>query len=327
MRRREVIAGLAAAGGWPLTLRAQSSRKRLVAILMPYPQADPEVQTRLAATREELRKLGWHEGGNLRVEERWSGDDLARIEADAAELIRLEPDVILVTGGRVVPIVQKQTRTIPIVFVGVSDPFGRGLVTSLARPQGNLTGIALSEYSVVTKQVEILREIAPSVARVGLMFNPDNPSARFHQAQFESAAAALALAPVILPVRQATDIEQSMDAFARESRGGIVFPSDLTILAQRDLVIAGLTQHRLPAIYSDEAYTRAGGLIAYTADRTEMFRQGALYVARLLHGEAVADLPVVQPTRYKLIINLTAAKGLGIEVPLSLQAQADEVIE
>jgi len=285
------------------------------------------VQTRLAATRDELRKLGWSEGDNLRVQERWSGDDLARIEADAAELILLEPDVILVTGGRVVSIVQKLTRTIPIVFVGVSDPFGRGLVTSLARPQGNLTGIALAEYSVVTKQVEILKEIAPRVTSVGLMFNPDNPSAAFHRAQFEAAAAALALASVVLPVRQAADIEQSIDTFARKARGGIVFPSDLTILAHRSLVTAALTKHRVPAIFSDEAYTSAGALVAYTADRTEMFRRVASYVARLLRGEAVADLPVVQPTRYKLIINLSAAKGLGIEVPLALQAQADEVIE
>jgi putative tryptophan/tyrosine transport system substrate-binding protein len=159
------------------------------------------------------------------------------------------------------------------------------------------------------------------------MFNPDNPSARFHQAQFETAAASLALAAATLPVRQAADIQQSVEGFARGPPGGMVFPSDLTILAQRDLVIATLTKHRLPAIYSDEAYTSVGGLIAYTADRAEMFRRGALYVARLLHGEAVADLPVVQPTRYKLIINLRAAKELGLEVPLALQAQADEVIE
>src|SRR5215207_9744238 len=192
VRRREIVGllgGLAAA--WPLTVRAQPSRKRVVAVLMPYPDNDAEVRARLAAARDEMRKLGWSEGENLRVEERWAGDNLARIEADAAELIRLEPDVIFVTGGRVVPIVQKQTRTIPVVFVGVSDPLGRGLVTSLARPQGNLTGIALSEYSVVTKQVEILKEIAPSVTRAGLMFNPDNPSAAFHRAQFEAAAAAL----------------------------------------------------------------------------------------------------------------------------------------
>jgi len=328
VRRRDIVGllgGLAAA--WPLTVRAQPSRKRVVAVLMPYPDNDAEVRARLAAARDEMRKLGWSEGENLRVEERWAGDNLARIEADAAELIRLEPDVIFVTGGRVVPIVQKQTRTIPVVFVGVSDPLGRGLVTSLARPQGNLTGIALSEYSVVTKQVEILKEIAPSVTRAGLMFNPDNPSAAFHRTQFEAAAAALALGSVLLPVHHAADIEKSIESFARGPRGGLVFPSDLTILAQRDLVTAVLARHRLPAIYSDEAYTTAGGLVAYTADRTEMFRQGASYVARLLRGDAVADLPVVQPTRYKLIINLKAAKGLGIGVPLALQAQADEVIE
>jgi putative tryptophan/tyrosine transport system substrate-binding protein len=328
MRRREIIRRLAAiAAAWPLTVRAQPSRKRVLAVLMPYRENDAEVRARLAATRDEMRKLGWSEGENLRVEERWTGDDLARIEADAAELIRLEPDVIFVTGGRVVPIVQKQTRTIPVVFVGVSDPLGRGLVTSLARPQGNLTGIALSEYSVVTKQVEILKEIAPSITRAGLMFNPDNPSAAFHRTQFEAAAAALGLGSLLLPVRKAAEIETSIESFGREPRGGLVFPSDLTILAHRDLVTAALAKHRLAAIYSDEAYTSAGGLVAYTTDRTEMFRQGASYVARLLRGDAVADLPILQPTRYKLIINLKAAKGLGIEVPLALQAQADEVIE
>ena len=181
-RRREFIAGLAATATWPLSAPAQQERPRKrLAVLMPYPDSDGEVRTRLAAAREELRSLGWSEGENLVVEERWAGDDLARLEAYAAELVALQPDVILITGGRVVPIMQKQTRTIPIVFVGVSDPFGRGLVTSLARPQGNLTGIAIYEYSVVTKQVEILKEIAPSVGRAGLMFNPDNPSAAFHQ--------------------------------------------------------------------------------------------------------------------------------------------------
>jgi putative ABC transport system substrate-binding protein len=249
MRRREFIRWLAAiVAAWPLRVRAQPSRKRVVAVLMPYPESDAEVRARLAAARDEMRKLGWSEGENLHVEERWTGDNLARIEADAAELIRLEPDVILVTGGRVVPIVQKQTRKIPIVFVNVSDPFGRGLVTSLSRPQGNLTGIALSEYSVVTKQVEILKEIAPSVTRVGLMFNPDNPSAAFHQPQFEAAAAALGLGPVLLPVRRGAEIERSIEGFVREPPGGLVFPSDLTIVAQRDFVTAALAKHRIPAI-------------------------------------------------------------------------------
>jgi putative tryptophan/tyrosine transport system substrate-binding protein len=329
MRRRAFIAVIGGAvAGLPRSLRAQQpDRVRTLGILMPYPDGDPEVRARLAAFQDELRRLGWAVGINLRLEERWATDDLDRVRAASAELVRLDPDVIFFTGGRVTRIIQGETRDIPTVFVGVSDPLGQGLVANLARPGGNLTGIANPEYTITAKLVEILKEMAPGIARIGLVLNPANPSASFNRRQFEAAAPNLGVEPHFIPVQQPADIETTFAAFARDQHGGLVFPSDLTILAHRALVTALAARHRLPAVYSDRAMAVAGGLASYSADRQEMFRQGAAYVNRILRGEKPGDLPVQQPTRYELVINTQAAKALGIALPDMLLARADEVIE
>jgi putative tryptophan/tyrosine transport system substrate-binding protein len=248
------------------------------------------------------------------------------VRADAAELVQLKPDVIFFTGGRVVRIFQEQTRSIPTVFVGVSDPLGQGLVPSLARPGGNLTGIALPPYSITAKLVEILKQIAPDVTRVALALNPANPSTVFHRQEFEAAAAIFAVRPSVIEIKDAAEIGPLFEAFAGEPHGGLVFPSDLTMLAHREMVTEMVARHRLPAVYSDRVMVTAG-LVSYSADRTEMFRQGATYVSRILRGEPPGELPVQQPTKFEFVINLKAAKALGLTVPLTLQAQADEVIE
>lgn len=313
---------------WPLAAGAQPlDRPRSVGVLMPYPESDSAVRARVAAFRDELRKFGWSEGENLRIHERWATDDLDRVRAHAAELVTLEPDAILITGGRVVNVIRQETRSIPIVFVGVTDPLGQGMVASLARPGGNMTGISSPEYSVVAKLLEILKQIAPGTARAALVFNPENPSGVFYRRHFETAAQALAIQPAIMSVRQPGEIERAIEAFAREPHGGLVFPSDLTLLAQRRLVAATTSRHRLPAIYSDRAMVAAGGLISYSADRTEMFRRGASYVDRILRGEAPGDLPVQQPEAYELVVNLAAARALEFAVPQSILLRADEVIE
>jgi putative tryptophan/tyrosine transport system substrate-binding protein len=328
MRRRQFVALLGGAAAWPFAALAQKpdGQRRLIAVLMPYPDTDAEVRGRVAAFREELGRLGWA-GDALRMEERWATDDLERVRADAAELVRLGPDVIFFTGGRVTRIIQERTRSIPTVFVGVSDPLGQGLVPSLARPGGNLTGIALPPYSITAKLVEILKQIAPHVTRAALVCNPANPSTPFHWKEFETAAAAFSLTPSLIPISDEADIGTSFEAFARQPDGGLVFPSDLTILAHRKTVTAIAARHGLPAIYSDRVMVATGGLASYSADRTEMFRQGAAYVDRILHGEQPGDLPVQQPTKFEFVVNLKAAKALGLEVPDTFIVQADEVIE
>jgi putative tryptophan/tyrosine transport system substrate-binding protein len=324
MRRREFLALMSGALLVPVAARAQ--QRRTVALLMPYPEADAEVRGRVAAFREELRRLGWGDDV-LRIEERWSTDDLDRVRLHVAELVKLTPDVIFFTGGRVTRIVQGQTRSIPTVFVGVSDPLGQGLVPSLARPGGNLTGIALPPYSITAKLVEILKQIAPEVTRAALVFNPANPSSEFHRKEFEAAAPSFSIQPSVIPLDEAAEIGPAFEAFARDAGGGLVFPSDLTMLAHRETVTAMAARHRLPAIYSDRVMVTNGGLASYSADRTEMFRQGAAYVNRILKGEQASELPVQQPTKFEFVVNLKAAEALGIPMPAAILARADEVIE
>jgi putative ABC transport system substrate-binding protein len=324
MSRREFIALIGGALLAPVPAGAQ--QRRTVAVLMPYPGTDAEVRGRVNAFRQEMSRLGWGDDV-LRIEERWSTDDLDRVRADAAELVKLKPDVIFFTGGRVARIIQDQTRSTPTVFVGVSDPLGQGLVPSLARPGGNLTGIALPPYSITAKLVEILKQIAPEVTRAALVFNPANPSTVFHRKEFESAAPSFGITPSIIAIKDAAEIGPAFEAFGREARGALVFPSDLTMLAHRETVTAMAARHRLPAIYSDRVMVTIAGLASYSADRTDMFRQGAAYVDRILKGEQAGELPVQQPTKFEFVINLKAAEGLGLAMPPTILARADEVIE
>jgi putative ABC transport system substrate-binding protein len=326
MRRRDFT--VAWLGGLSLTWAAwaqQPNRLRTVAIVMPYPETDAEVQDRVAAFREELRKFGWQAGENLRFDERWTTDDMGRVQAAVADLVAAKPDIILGTGARVMAVVQQQTRSIPVVFVAVSAE--RGLVASLQRPGGNITGFTLSGLPIVEKLLEMLTQIAPSVRRVALTFNLDNPNSPRNIQRFTEAAKKLGVKPVIAPVREPTEIERAVEASAQGPNGGVVFPSDLTILTHRDRVVAAVARHRVPAAYADHAMVAGGGLISFSADRKDLFRRSAQYVNRILRGESPAELPVQQPTRYELVLNLKTVQRLGLEVPPALLVQADEVIE
>jgi ABC-type uncharacterized transport system substrate-binding protein len=325
--RREFITLLGgAAAAWPVAARAQSAKVQRVGVLMAFAENDPEYQGRMAAFRQEIRKLGWLEA-DLRIEERWAADNMDRVRAYAAELINLKPDAILVGGRRALSVLQEQTQSIPVVFAGISDPVEQGIVASLARPGGNVTGFSSLELSVVGKMLELLKQIAPNITRAGFIFNPDNRTGVLLSRPFETLAAQFAIQPILLSVREPAEIERALDIFAREPNGGLLFPPDVTLYIHRQLVTAQIARHRLPAIYSDKVMVKAGGLMCYGPDRLDIFRRAASYVDRILRGEKPGDLPVQQPTKFELMINLTTARTLGIDVPPTLLALADEVIE
>jgi putative ABC transport system substrate-binding protein len=332
--RREWLALLAGAALASAEIAAAQTarRTRRIGVLLPYPASDAEVRKRVAAFRQELGRLGWREGESAEFSERWATDDLGRIRAEAADLVRWPADIIVTTGSRVVPIVQRETRSIPIVFAAISDPVGQGLVTSLARPGGNTTGFSLLEFSgdsspIIGKMIELLKEIAPGIARVAMIYNPENPASVFHARALRPAAAALALDSLLGPAHRPAEIERVIASVANPPKCGLLFPSDLTILAHRERVVELAQRYRIPAIYSDRAFTAQGGLISYSADRTDMFRRAASYVDRILRGEKPADLPVQQPTRYELTVNVRTALELGLTVPPAILVRADEVIE
>jgi putative ABC transport system substrate-binding protein len=328
MKRREFITVLGGAATWPLAPRAQQGeRMRRVGILMPYAASDTEIQTHLRAFRQELQKLGWTEGGNIRFDEHWTGDDMDLVRANAANLLELKPDVIFALGGRVIPVLMMKTSAVPIVFPSGGDPVGTGWVKSLARPGGNVTGFSTFEFSVVGKMMEILLQIAPSTSRVAFIYNPDNPNAAFYARSFERFAAPLAIKPIMAPIHGIAEIERALENLVTAPNGGVFSAPDITITALRDPVVALVARHRLPAIYPDHIFIKSGGLMSYAADRVDLFRRAASYVDRILRGEKPADLPVQQPTKYQLHINLKTAKALGLQVPPALLARADEVIE
>jgi putative tryptophan/tyrosine transport system substrate-binding protein len=329
MRRRELITLLGgAAAAWPLAARAQqAARVRQVGVLMAFAETDTGWQARVAAFREQLHKLGWANGGNLRIAERWAGDDMDRVRAYAAQLVDLNPDAILVAGVRAVAVLQERTKTIPLVATGISEPVETRLATSFSRPGNNLTGFTLFEFSMMGKSLELLKQMAPGITRAAIVFNPDQPTTIFYSRPFESAAAALGLQPVVMAVRQPADIEHEISAFAREPNGGLYFPPDVTLSRHRELVIALTARLRLPAIYSDSILVSAGGLVSYGPDRMDIYRRAATYIDRILRGEKPGDLPIQQPTKYELTINRKTATALGLTVPNTLLVAADEVIE
>ena len=286
-----------------------------------------EGRQRAAAFRQALQRLGWKEGNNIRIDERWGVADIEVIRASAMELLQLNPDVIVVQGARAVPILQQATKTIPIVFVSISDPVGRGIVTSMARPGGNITGFQLFEFSVVGKLLEALKQIAPNVTRVAFLVNPDNPATAFFVRSFESAALSLAVQPVITRVQNSGDIVRAIEAFADEPGGGLLLPPEDTTIVHRKLVVSLAARHKLPAVYSFRSFVTDGGLLSYAVDVVDLFRRSASYVDRILKGERPGDLPIQAPTKFELTLNLKAAKALGLEVPATLLARADEVIE
>jgi putative tryptophan/tyrosine transport system substrate-binding protein len=329
MRRRKFIALL---GGtviaWPATARAQqSSRVRRIGIVMPFPKGDTEGEARIRAFKQELAKLGWTDGGNIEFDERWPADNMDLVRSHAASLVASNPDIIVASGGRIVPVLMRLTRSIPMVLPGTTDPVGVGWAQSLARPGGNVTGFTGFELSTLGKSLEILKQIAPAVLRVGLIYNPDNPNSVYYRRISEGASAQLAIATVDHPIHGLADIDRAVASLADRGNSGIFFLPDITTNALRDDVVALVARRRVPAIYSDSFFVKIGGLAFYGPDRMEGFRRSAAYVDRILRGEKPGDLPFQQPTKYELMINRKAAKTLGLELSPALLAIADEVIE
>jgi ABC-type uncharacterized transport system substrate-binding protein len=329
MRRREFITLLGgAAVAWPLAARAQQSgRARRIGILMAYAKGDSENEARVGAFKQELAKLGWTEGGNIAFEEHWTTDNMDRVRAEAAALVASNPDVIVTTGGRIVPVFMRLTRSIPMVLPSASDPVGVGWVQSLARPGGNVTGFTSFELSTLGKSLEILKQIAPAIVRVALIYNPDNPNSVVYRRTSEAASASLTIEPIDLPIHGLADIDRAITSLVERGNSAIFFLPDLTITALRDDVVELVARRRVPAIYSEPFFVKLGGLAYYGPDRMEQYRGAASYVDRILRGEKPGDLPFQQPTKYELMINRTAAKALGLELSPALLALADEVVE
>jgi putative tryptophan/tyrosine transport system substrate-binding protein len=329
MRRRKFITLIGgAAAAWPLAARTQQAeRVRRIGMLIPFRENDPETQARLAAFKQQLQKLGWAEGRNLRIDYRFAGDNIERIRIGAEELVAVAPDVIVVYANPAVAALRQATRVMPVVFAQVSDPVGSGFVTSLARPGGNITGFQNFETEIGGKWLEVLKQIAPAVRRVAVVHGPDIAVnvAFLHAA--EAASTPLGITVTAAGVRSGDDIESTLAAFAREPNGGLIVAPSPINLTNRELIIASAAQLGLPAIYPYSYFTKSGGLASYGFDQIEQSRGAASYVDRILKGEKPADLPVQAPTKYELIINLKTARALGLTVPQALQASADEVIE
>ena len=328
MRRREFITLIGgAAVAWPLAGRAQQAeRMRRVAILMGLAEDDPETKARLEKFRSDIEKLGWSEGRNVHIEIRFAPAG-ANAQALAKQLIALQPDVILAHSAQVADVVQRETRTIPVVFVNVSDPIGAGFIASLARPGGNFTGVLHYEVGIVGKWLAMLKEIAPRVTRAAVVGDPKSPVFNYFVRAAETAGPSLAMEIVSAPVERAADIERSIDSFAHIPNGGLIFPPDITTITNRDLIIAMAARHRLPAIYPFRLFVVKGGLMSYGTDQVTMFGQTASYIDRILRGANPADIPVQAPTKYETTLNLKTAKALDLAVPPGLIVAADEVIE
>jgi putative tryptophan/tyrosine transport system substrate-binding protein len=329
MKRREFIAGLGgAAAAWPLTARAQQpAQMRRIGVLMGITEDDPESKRRLTSFAQGLQQLGWTVGQNIRVDYRWrsvNADDLRRY---AAELVTLAPDVILANGSAAVAALLQETRSIPIVFVFVTDPVGAGYVDSLSSPGGNVTGFTNFEYVFSGKWLELLKEIAPRVTRAAILRDSAIPAGPAQFGVYQAVAPSLGIELRAINVRDDGEIERSITAFARSSNGGLIVTVSPAATVHRELIIGLAAQHRLPAVYYTRYFVTGGGLISYGPDVADEFRRAAAYVDRILKGEKPADLAVQAPTKYELVINLKTAKALGLDVPQSLLARADEVIE
>ena len=328
MRRRELILLLGnAAVTWPQVIRAQSERTRRIGILSTLGADDPEGQARIAAFLRELQRLGWSEGRNVRVEYRWGTGDADRIRRDAAELVAFEPDVILAAGGQVMLPLREVTRTVPIVFTQTPDPVGAGFVESLARPGSNTTGFTNFDYGASGKWLEVLKQIAPGLTRVGVLRDAAVPAGTGQWGAISAVAPALGVDLSPIDVRDAREIERAVSEFAHGPDRGLIVTTAGLAIRHRDLIIALARQHRLPTVYPFRLYAIGGGLISYGPDSIDPHRRAAGYVDRILKGEKPADLPVQAPTKYELVINVKTAKALGITVPPALLARADEVIE
>jgi putative ABC transport system substrate-binding protein len=329
LRRRDFIAVLGGgAVGWPFVARAQQPDRRLrVGVLMAFPRTDPLTEAATTAFAKALRDLGWVESENLQIDYRFAAGDPVLFKTYASELVALSPDVILASTPPAIDAVRQQTRTIPIVFVFVIDPIGLGLVQSLARPGGNTTGFGSADPALMGKWVQLLKEIAPKTKRVGIIFNPATTIAPAFNAVIEATAPTLGITPKHLPVHDDAEIAQAIATEAREPDGSLITLPDSFNIAHRAAIIAAATQRGLPLMGLGEFFPRSGALMSYFFDPVHVYAEAASYIDRILKGASPADLPVQQPTKYSLVINLKTAKALGLTVPPSILARADEVIE
>src|SRR5262245_51804558 len=326
--RREFITLLGGAAAWPVAARAQQrERMRRIGALMNLTADDPESQTRTAAFLQRLGQLGWFVGRNLQIDYRWAASDASRFRPYAAELVALAPDVILAYAAPAVAALQQVTDTVPVVFASVIDPVGAGFVEGMARPEGNVTGFTLFEYSVSAKWLELLKELAPNVTRVAVIRDPNLAAGIGQLAAIQTVAPSLGVELSAISPRNAAEIERKVSSFARLADGGLVVTASPLATAHRDVINAVVTRHRLPAVYPFRFFVLGGGLMSYGPDQNDQMSRAAGYVDRILKGEKPASLPVQAPTKYELAINLKTAKALGVEVPAILLARADEVIE
>jgi putative tryptophan/tyrosine transport system substrate-binding protein len=327
MRRREFIAGLGTAA-WPVVARAQQpERIRRIGVLITGHEDDPLAKAGPSAFTQALAGLGWTDGRNARIDLRWTGSDISRVRALAQELVGLQPDIILTVGTPATVAVQRETRTIPIVFGGLGDPVASGIVASLNQPGGNITGLALFEASLGGKWVELLLEIAPGLKRAALMFNPDIIPISTFMPSFQTAARSLKVEPIIAPVHSDPEIETAITALGREPGVGLVVLPDAFMITHRMPIILAAARNILPAVYGFSYVARDGGLLSYGPDPVDNPRRAATYVDRILRGAKPGDLPVQFPVKYEMVVNLKTAKALGLTVPQSILLRADEVIE
>jgi putative tryptophan/tyrosine transport system substrate-binding protein len=328
IRRREFITLIGgAATAWPLSARAQGERVRRICVLMSTAVDDPQDPTRLAAFAQGLQELGWTIGRNLRIDYRWGADSPDKMRKYSAELAALAPDVMLASGSAAVAAVQQTSHTIPVVFVNVIDPVSGGFVESLSRPGGNATGFLLFEYTTSGKWVELLKQIAPSVTRAAILRDIGTAAGSGQLGAIQSAASQLGVEFRPVGVRDAGEIERGITDFARGSNGGLIVTGSTQARAHRELIIGLVARYRLPAVYFNRLFVEAGGLISYGPDTVDPLRRAANYVDRILKGENPANLPVQAPTKHETVLNLKTAKALGLDVPASVLATADEVIE
>jgi putative ABC transport system substrate-binding protein len=330
MRRREfitLVGGLAAA--WPIPTRAEQTRRlRRIGVFMNSYEGDPIYRSYAGAFAQTLQRLGWRDGENLQLDLRWSAADPERIGAYATELVGVTPDLILASSTANLTALLRETRTIPIIFVQVSDPVAQGFVSNLTRPGGNITGFTSFEPSIASKWLEFLKQAAPDLARVAVIFNPDTSlQSKLFVPVIKTSASSFDVEVVVIPVHAIADYGPAIADFSRHPNSGLIFSSDQFAYSNRRLILELVTRYRVPAIYFSETFAREGGLISYGFDEEIQFRQAAIYADRILKGTKPGDLPIQQPTKYPLIINLTGARTLGIEMPTSLLLRADEVIE
>jgi putative ABC transport system substrate-binding protein len=328
MNRREFIAGLGGAAAWPLAARAQQGdRVRRIGLLIPGDENDPFRKTEVSAFIQALAGLGWTDGRNVRIDLRWGGGDINRIRALARELVGLQPDVIVTGGTPATAALQRETRTIPIVFAGVAEPVASGIVARLNQPGGSVTGFAIFEAALGGKWLELLSEIAPGLKRAAILFNPDTVPVSVYMPSFEAATRSLKVELIMAAVHSDAEIETAIIALGREPGGGLVVLSNAFMAVRRVPIILAAARNNVPAVYNVSDFVRDGGLLSYGVDRVGMFSRAAPYVDRILRGEKPGDLPVQFPTKFEMVVNRKTATALGLAIPPSIMLRADEVIE